>query len=78
MLDNAFTICLDTIMAPPIGKVKAVPNNYVEHNQFELVFDEQLDGPQMLMSYNDKKLQIGNYGDDDDEYESCDEEDFND
>ena len=40
MLDNAFTICLDSIYNPPIGKLKAFSNNYVEHNKFELVFDE--------------------------------------
>ena len=39
MLDNAFTIGLDTVMTPPAGKPKVQVNNYMMENKFELVFD---------------------------------------
>ena len=68
MLDNAFTIGLDSVIVPPVGKAKVVHANYMLQNKFELVFDEQTDGEQILLNYMSNNIDIGNYGDDDDNY----------
>lgn len=71
MLDNAFTIGLDTNFLPSGLCLKNPPDNYLESNKFELVFDEVTDGAALLSSYRQLSLEIGSFGDDDDNYESC-------
>lgn len=75
MLENAFAIGLDCLVAPPIGKLKINHNNYLLQNKFELLFDEQVHGRQILMRYREQNIEVGNYGDDDDNYQSCEEDD---
>ena len=51
MVETAFRIGLDTIFPPP----DCVPHNYkyiiaenaMHYNKFELIFDEERDGPQV-------------------------------
>ena len=74
MLDNALTIALDGLVVPT-GRPKTLPNNYLVENRFELVFDEELQGKE-LEDYRSQNVEVGNYGDDDDNYESCDEDDY--
>lgn len=51
MIENAFKIAVDPILMPPASsewpqnKKHVCPENILENNKFELVFDELLDGP---------------------------------
>ena len=40
------------------------------------MFDEEVEGQALLQHYTRNKVDIGNYGDDDENYESCDEGDW--
>lgn len=51
MLDNALAIALDPNFLPPQGGPKALPENYLASNKFELVFDEAEDGAALLSGY---------------------------
>lgn len=52
MVENAFRIGLDPLFPPPLNwpghKKHLVPDNIWEGNRFELIFDESVDGPDIL------------------------------
>lgn len=49
MVDQAFRLTLDPLYPPPPNWANAkrnlMPENYIENNKWELIFDEAEDGP---------------------------------
>lgn len=76
MLENTFGLALDTNFLLSQGVPKALPDNYLADNKFQLVFDEITEGEALINGYKEQSLEIGTYGDDDDNFESCDEENY--
>jgi hypothetical protein len=55
MLENAFRIAIDPLYPPPIvwpqHKKHLVPDNLLEGNRFEIIFDEMIDGTKLKTLY---------------------------
>lgn len=60
MLENAFRIAVDSIFPPPdfsswnVQKKPFIPEDMMEYNRFELIFDEIADGP-LIRNLRNKK-----------------------
>ena len=59
MLENAFRIAVDPVYPPPIvwpsQRKHFAPDNILENNKFDLVFDEIVDGPEVIEPYCGQK-----------------------
>lgn len=55
MLENAFRIAIDPIFPPPAwphSKRHTIPDNFLDNNKFELIFDEEESGPYLRTILN--------------------------
>jgi hypothetical protein len=59
MIENALRIALDPIFPCPTNwpyhKRHQSPDNILETNKYELVFDDSQDGPDLIALYKDSK-----------------------
>lgn len=83
MIDNAFRIAIDPLFPSPSvwpNKIKHMaPDNILENNRFELIFDEVLDGPELMKLYKGTKNYLDGIKEMEEEEElSSDEEDKDD
>jgi hypothetical protein len=74
MMENAFRIAVDPLFTPPdnFSQKKSVVNDICPDNKFELIFDENTDGPQLkeiMKEKNDIIIEI-----DEDELSDVEEE----
>lgn len=57
MLENAFRVAVDPLFPPPniwpSQKKHLAPDNVAENNRFEIIFDEIVDGPELIELYKD-------------------------
>ena len=55
MLENAFRIAIDPLFPPPVNwpaqRKHFAPDNIMENNKFEIIFDDIEDGPEILQIY---------------------------
>ena len=56
MVENALRLAVDPIFPPPenFSQRKTVVNELCPENKFELIFDEQLDGPELAELFREK------------------------
>ena len=55
MIENTFKIAIDPLFPPPAGflsKKSSGHSNTCSYNNFELIFDERIDGPELLEKLN--------------------------
>lgn len=63
MVENLFRIAVDPIFPPPFydewpqNKKLFIPDNLLENNKFEIIFDELVDKKQMMHILKDNKLE---------------------
>lgn len=75
-------ISLDPLFPPPAdvclgNKKNSYPENYVNQNRFQLVFDEVVDGKKLNRVYEEIKDQLSQmegYGSDQEAYESAEDD----
>ena len=49
MLDNTFKLTIDSVFAPPVFyNIKKIHSEKLENNKFELIFDEEEEGPLLI------------------------------
>lgn len=60
MIDNAFRIALDPLFPPPTitNTKKLTHESYFDNNKFELIFDDNDDGPFLYQLMKDIKVKI--------------------
>ena len=54
MIENTFKIAIDPLFPPPAGflsKKSIGHSNVCSYNNFELIFDERVDGPELLEKF---------------------------
>ena len=57
MVENAIRLAVDPIFPPPehFSQRKQVVNELCPENKFELIFDEKIDGPELIEIFREKE-----------------------